>query len=175
MTNTSTITSYERFCMNMHNALKKKSKEGSTVHLQTVRKNNGVILRGITITNSNGNIMPTVYLDKFFCMYEEGTAFEEVVTFFLREYEKAGVEGDFDIQFFSVFSTESIIKVRSRLYSGYKGANLIYRITNRVIVNAMDNPVPMIYMPENNLFWSIIIHACLRYKVILFMGILIID
>ena len=113
MTNTSTITSYERFCMNMHNALKKKSKEGSTVHLQTVRKNNGVILRGITITNSSGNIMPTVYLDKFFCMYEEGTAFEEVVTFFLREYEKAGVEGDFDIQFFSEYE-----KVKPRL--GFK-------------------------------------------------------
>ena len=103
MTNTSITTSYERFCINMHNELKKKSKEGSSVHLQTVRKINGVVLRGITITCKGGNIMPTVYLDKFYRMYEEGATFEDVVTCFLREYERAGIEGDFDIQFFSQY------------------------------------------------------------------------
>jgi len=113
MTNTSITTSYERFCINMHNALKKKSKEGSNVQLQTVRKLNGVVLRGITITGEAGNIMPTIYLDKFYRMYEEGTAFEDVVNCFLREYKRAGVNGDFDIQFFSQYET-----VKSRL--GFK-------------------------------------------------------
>ena len=124
MTNTSYTTSYEKFCINMQNALKKKSGEGCTVHLQTVRKINGVILRGITITGESGNIMPTIYLDKFFRMYEDGRNFEEVVTLFLKEYEKAGVEGDFDIQFFSEYE-----KVRSRL-----GFKLLHYEMNRELL-----------------------------------------
>ncbi len=124
MTNTSYTTSYEKFCINMQNALKKKSREGSTVHLQTVRKVNGVILRGITITSESGNIMPTIYLDKFFRMYEDGTTFEDVVTLFLKEYEKASVEGDFDIQFFSEYE-----KVRVRL-----GFKLLHYEMNRELL-----------------------------------------
>ena len=100
MTNTSYTTSYEKFCINMHNALKKRSMEGSIVHLQTVTKINGVILRGITITNKTGNIMPTVYLDKFYQMYMEGTDFEDIIKAFLQEYQNAGVEGDLIFNFF---------------------------------------------------------------------------
>lgn len=124
MTNTSYATSYEEFCINMHNALKKNSKEGSTVHLQSVRKINGVILRGITITSKGGNIMPTVYLDKFYQMYEKGTDFEEIVKSFLEEYQKAGVEGDFDIQFFSEYE-----KVKPRL-----GFKLLHYEMNRELL-----------------------------------------
>lgn len=124
MTNTSYTTSYEKFCINMQNALKKKIREGSTVHLQTVRKVNGVILRGITITSESGNIMPTIYLDKFFRMYEDGSSFEEIVILFLKEYEKAGVEGDFDIQFFSEYQ-----KVRPRL-----GFKLLHYEMNRELL-----------------------------------------
>lgn len=124
MTNTSYTTSYEKFCINMQNALKKKIREGSTVHLQTVRKVNGVILRGITITSESGNIMPTIYLDKFFSMYKDGSSFEEIVILFLKEYEKAGVEGDFDIQFFSEYQ-----KVRPRL-----GFKLLHYEMNRELL-----------------------------------------
>lgn len=124
MTNTSYTTSYEKFCINMQNALKKKRGEGSTVHLQTVRKVNGVILRGITITSDSGNIMPTIYLDKFFHMYEDGSTFEDIVTLFLKEYEKAGVDGDFDIQFFSEYE-----KVRARL-----GFKLLHYEMNRELL-----------------------------------------
>lgn len=113
MTNTSNITSYERFCMNMHNALKKRCEEGCEINLQTVQKVNGVILRGITIVGKKGNIMPALYLDKFYQEYEEGSTFEEVVDLFLREYESAAVEEDFDIQFFTEYE-----KVKPRL--GFK-------------------------------------------------------
>lgn len=125
MTNTSYTTSYEKFCINMHNALKKRSKEGSSVHLQTVRKINGVILRGITITNKTGNIMPTVYLDKFYQMYEQGTDFEDIIKSFLNEYQKAGVEGDFDIQFFSEYEN-----VKPKL-----GFKLLHYEMNRELLN----------------------------------------
>lgn len=111
MTNTSNTTSYDKFCINMKNALKKQYKEEKEVRLQTVRKVNGVLLQGITISKKNGNIMPTLYLDKFFRFYEEGMPFEKVVHLFMQEYQKAGIEGDFDIQFFSEYE-----KVKPRLF-----------------------------------------------------------
>lgn len=96
-----TNTSYENFCINIQNAIKKICEEGSDVHLQTVRKLNGVILKGITISKTTGNIMPTLYLEKFYREYEDGTPFDEVVRQFMEEYERAGVKEDFDIQFFT--------------------------------------------------------------------------
>lgn len=111
MTNTSFTTSYETFCMNMQEEVKKRSKEGSKVRLQTVRKLNGVILQGITITDEHRSIMPTIYLDKFFTMYKKGQSMEEVATLFMEEYEEAEVEAGFDIQFFSDYE-----KVKPHLY-----------------------------------------------------------
>lgn len=94
------FTSYDKFCINVQNAIQKHCDKEVCVQLQTVRKLNGVILKGITITNKNGNIMPTLYLDKFYREYEDGTPFEEIIRLFLEEYERAGIKDDFDIQFF---------------------------------------------------------------------------
>lgn len=94
-------TSYEKFCFNIQKAIEKHCKEGVKVNLQTVRKVNGITLKGITIAGDSSNIMPTLYLDKYYREYEEGMPFEEVVDLFLEEYERAGVKEDFDIQFFS--------------------------------------------------------------------------
>ena len=102
--------SYEKFCVNIQNAVKRHCDKEVCVHLQTVRKLNGVILKGITITSKTGNIMPTLYLDKFYREYKDGTPFEEVVQLFLDEYERAGIKDDFDIQFFSEYE-----KVKSHL------------------------------------------------------------
>ena len=95
--------SYDQFCVNIQNAIKKHCDKEVSVQLHTVRKLNGVILKGITITTKNGNIMPTLYLDKYYREYEEGTSFDEIVRLFLEEYESAGIKDNFDIQFFSEY------------------------------------------------------------------------
>lgn len=102
--------SYENFCKNIQNELEKYFNQGCTVHLQTVQKVNGVVLKGITISGQASNIMPTLYLEKFYEEYKTGTPFEEIIGMFLSEYERAGVKEDFDIQFFTDYE-----KVRPRL------------------------------------------------------------
>lgn len=104
------FTSYDKFCVNVQNAIKKHCEKDVSVQLHTVRKLNGVILKGITITTKNGNIMPTLYLDKYYREYEDGTPFDEIVHLFLEEYERAGIKDDFDIQFFCEYE-----KVKKRL------------------------------------------------------------
>lgn len=124
MTNTSFITSYEVFCRNMRDALIKKNRDGSGVHLQTVRKTNGVLLWGITMASSTNKVMPTLYLDKYYHLYENGSSFEEVVTLFLREYREAGVGKDFDIRFFEEYE-----QVKKRL-----GFKLLHYEMNRELL-----------------------------------------
>ncbi len=97
------FTSYDVFCVNVQNAVKRHCDKEVNVQLHTVRKLNGVILKGISITTKSGNIMPTLYLDKFYREYEDGTPFDEVVRLFLDEYERAGVKENFDIQFFNEY------------------------------------------------------------------------
>lgn len=105
--------SYDQFCVNVKDAIKKNYSEDASVQLHTVRKLNGVILKGISITTKNGNIMPTLYLDKFYSEYEDGTPFDEVVRLFLDEYERAGVKENFDIQFFNEYE-------KVKLHLGFK-------------------------------------------------------
>ena len=54
--------------------------EDIKVSLQDVTKNNGVVLTGLTFTQKNVNISPTVYLEDFFEKYREGTAMEDIQT-----------------------------------------------------------------------------------------------
>ena len=100
--------SYEKFCVNVQDAVKRHYKKEDVVQLHTVRKLNGVILKGISITTKNGNIMPTLYLDKYYMEYEEGTPFDEIVQMFLDEYERAGIKDNFDIRFFSEYEKVKI-------------------------------------------------------------------
>ena len=107
------FTSYDKFCVDVHNAIRSHYGKEFGVQLQTVPKLNGVILKGITISNPNGNIMPTLYLDKYYKEYKEGKTFEEIIRIFLEEYEEARVKDSFDIQFFCEYE-----KVKAHL--GFK-------------------------------------------------------
>lgn len=49
------------------------------VSLQVVRKNNDLQLTGLTIRNTESNICPTIYLEKFYEEYESGTDMSEIL------------------------------------------------------------------------------------------------
>ena len=49
--------------------------EDASVHVQEVRKNNNVLLHGMTILRKGQNVSPTIYLDSFFEMLEDGMAY----------------------------------------------------------------------------------------------------
>ena len=45
---------------------------GFKVKLNDVRKNNGIVLKGVTITENGNNIFPTVYLNDYYKNYKDG-------------------------------------------------------------------------------------------------------
>ena len=87
------------------------------VHVQEVRKNNNVILHGMTILRNGNNVTPTSYLDAFFDMLKDGMDMENIVKKILEVYVKGLPKDKVDMGFFRDFE-----KVRERI---------VYRLVNR--------------------------------------------
>lgn len=77
--------------------------EDIKVSLQDVTKNNGVVLTGLTFTQKNINISPTVYLEDFYEKYREGTAMEDIIKEIREIYEKSKLDKDIDMDFFTEY------------------------------------------------------------------------
>ncbi len=86
------------------------------VILQRVRKNNNVYLDGIIIQMPGSNISPTVYLDFYYKLHENGMSLEEVAARVLAEYYRGRPQKEVNLDFFKDFD-----KVKDRI---------VYRLIN---------------------------------------------
>lgn len=91
--------------------------EEAGVYVQEVRKNNNVLMHGLTILRKGGNVSPTIYLDSFYEMLKEGVDMEEIVSKILTVYVRGLPRGRVDMEFFRDFE-----KVKDRI---------VYRLVNR--------------------------------------------
>lgn len=80
------------------------------VELKEVRKNNGVLLHGLLISSGEGNVVPTIYLEHFFRVYEEGMTFGEVIRRLLEVHGQDVPARSVDMDFFRSYE-----KVRDRI------------------------------------------------------------
>lgn len=62
--------------------------DGTEITINSVRKNNGIVLTGVIIMEKDSHIAPTIYLESFFEEYEKGSPFGELVHELVRVYEK---------------------------------------------------------------------------------------
>ena len=74
--------------------------DGLSAEIREVRKNNGIILQGLTIKDKNTNIAPTLYLESFYEQYNQGSEFSEVMCDIVATYEnhKKGVIPGFSLE-----------------------------------------------------------------------------
>lgn len=73
---------------------------GKDVRLNAVKKNNGVVLYGITIYTEGCNIMPTLYLESYYEDYKNGKTIKDVACEFMREYDRSLINENINIDFF---------------------------------------------------------------------------
>lgn len=138
--------------------LQEKYPESSIV-FQNVQKNNGVMLRAITIVNPDSNISPTIYLNDFKKQYEETHDIDEICNKIAELNEKhEGVEFDVD-------SVVNFSKVKTRIC-----AKLISRERNRNLLKTvpyhefLDLAVVYFVSVKEMEFASILIHDNLLEK-----------
>lgn len=53
--------------------------EGATIRLNEVRKNNGLILHGVTVQPKGSSVAPNIYLEGYFEQYKNGKSLDEVL------------------------------------------------------------------------------------------------
>ncbi|MCM1120425.1 MAG: DUF5688 family protein [bacterium] len=89
----------------------------SRVDVHEVRKNNNVLLHGMTIMRQGQNVSPTIYLDGFYEMLCDGEELEHIVKRILEVYVRGLPRNHVDMEFFKDFT-----KVKERI---------VYRLVNR--------------------------------------------
>ena len=105
-----TLTTMEAFAGTVKTAMEAHYGDEYRITIQSVNKNNGLVLTGITILRKDCNIAPTIYLNQAFEQYQEGRTLESICREFIRVYEEHKVQNDFDVSSVTDFS-----KVQSRI------------------------------------------------------------
>ena len=77
----------KEFSIYVKDMLQKTFNDDVTVEIQTIKKSNGVSLNGLVIRNSNSNIAPTIYLERFYERYTDGEDIENIIDTIRTIYE----------------------------------------------------------------------------------------
>ena len=102
---------FTNFTTLVQREVEKRAGENYRVKMNDVMKNNGVVLRGITLMQDDSNISPTIYLNPYYDAYENGdTTLGTVIDEVIDTYERNKINRSIDMKFFLNYET-----VRSRI------------------------------------------------------------
>lgn len=79
---------YSQFIVKMQERVRETLGAGLDVEPVRVRKNNGVVLQGLTLRKAGGKVVPTIYLEKFYEDYLAGKDIEDILGEFVELYEQ---------------------------------------------------------------------------------------
>ena len=81
--------------------VERRTGDNYRVRLNDVRKNNGVVLRGLTVMQDDSNISPTIYLNNYYEEYANGRAtLVNVVNDVMDTYHRNKVNQSVDMRYF---------------------------------------------------------------------------
>ena len=136
---------FQEFCKKTEKALSDYYGEEYQINIQKVRKTNNIILTGITITQKEKNIAPTIYLEPYFEIYSSGMTFGEIIKRVIKVYEDNKWNHDIDVDFFNDY--ESVKK------------KVCYKLINYELNEELLKEVPYIrYLDLAIVFYCIIVN-----------------
>ncbi len=91
--------------------------EDTQIMLREIQKNNGTRYKGLIVRREDRNIAPTIYMEPFLDMLQEGENIHVIAERILRVYQNCELKGSVDMDFFMDFG-----KVKDRI---------VYRLINR--------------------------------------------
>ena len=98
------IMEFINFTTIVKNEIEKRAGKNYHVRLKDVRKNNGIILSGLTVMQDDSNISPTIYLNAYFEAYQSGQAtLGMVIDDVMEVYERNRVNRTVDVRQFLNF------------------------------------------------------------------------
>lgn len=91
------------FAEKLQRGIQKMLGAETKVTIREVRKNNGVLLHGLMIIKPGENVSPTIYLNAFLELYQQGTTLREIADKVLTIYEGGMPRQKIDMDFFKDF------------------------------------------------------------------------
>lgn len=92
---------FDKFTMLVRDEVQERAECSCKVQIKDVTKNNGVVLRGLTLMQGNSNISPTIYLNNYYEEYMNGRAtLLNVVNDVMDTYQRNKVNQNVDMQYF---------------------------------------------------------------------------
>lgn len=79
---------FNSFCNKVLDIIQDRLRDEAVVALQTIEKNNGIRLKGLSIRPMASKISPTLYLEKFYEMYMDGICLSDVIEIVIHTYEE---------------------------------------------------------------------------------------
>lgn len=98
------MTAFQTFLEKISKGISEYYGEAYQVEISRVRKNNGVIQYGITISCAASNISPTIYMEAMYREYRDGQPLSEIMKKVIQIYEAYKIEGQVDMGFFLDFA-----------------------------------------------------------------------
>ena len=147
---------YQTFKEELCRILQKRTEGKKKVILQQVEKNNGVVLDAVVLQGEKEQVLPTIYLEELYEIYEEGATLEQIAGRILCEEEKWKEEVEFSLEEF-----EDYTRARTSIF--YKLVN--YQMNERMLkrvphIRYLDLAVVFYYRVEQGHFpgGSVLIH-----------------
>lgn len=92
------------FAANVCAAVEKELGGNYAADVNEVRKNNGIVLRGLTISKKGQNVSPTIYLNGYLEAHESGMPFDALVRELIGIYRQHAPSEPIDMGFFRTFN-----------------------------------------------------------------------
>lgn len=147
---------YQTFKEELCRILQKRTEGKKKVILQQVEKNNGVVLDAVVLKGEKEQVLPTIYLEELYSLYEQGADLEQIAGHVLCEEEKWKGEVEFSLEEFEDYT-------RARTSVFYKLVN--YQMNERMLkrvphIHYLDLAVVFYYRVEQGRFpgGSVLIH-----------------
>ncbi|MBR5421630.1 MAG: hypothetical protein IK115_10810 [Lachnospiraceae bacterium] len=91
------------FQKKVEKAMKEYAGEDRILNFTRVRKNNGILLTGVSCFAAGSNITPTVYLEEYLERYNEGETFGSVMRRIIQTLEQSSMQTGFDVDDFQLW------------------------------------------------------------------------
>lgn len=139
------IMHYKAFKHRILDELQSHFQESKKISIQEIIKNNGTKYDGLVILDEGFNIAPTLYLNYYFELYQNGTSFINVFEELLFNYESNRPIASIDVSFFTEYE---LVKNR-----------IVYKIVNYEKNQELLEQIPHVLYLDLAIIFYCLVHS----------------
>ena len=146
MNKENTLFDYDEFEEKIVDCVRARIDDGVGIEITEVTKNNGVVLKGLSLKESDSSISPTIYLERYFAAYRDGRSMEEICDEIVDVYHRGNLGAFFDVADFLDFE-KAKKRIVYKLVNYEKNKVLLKQIPHKPF---LDMAVVYYYLLEND-------------------------